>query len=151
MWPNPRETADLVTFTAEILNGKLHFLCSACLSFLTDKVLKEFNEGLLTEISCGVSHGPILGPLLFLICVSDMLQVETSTLLLYTDDSLIMYQDKEIKQVEKSSMKNLKTSATPLLIINWVFILVRIRQNLFFFQENGEQRISVNKILSIKK
>ena len=28
MWPNPRETADLVTFTGEILNGKLHFLCS---------------------------------------------------------------------------------------------------------------------------
>ena len=24
MWPNP----DLVTFTEEILNGKLHFLCS---------------------------------------------------------------------------------------------------------------------------
>ena len=29
MWPNPQETADLVTFTEEILNGKLHFLCSA--------------------------------------------------------------------------------------------------------------------------
>ena len=28
MWPNPQETAGLVTFTAEILNGKLHFLCS---------------------------------------------------------------------------------------------------------------------------
>ena len=28
MWPNPQETADLVTFTGEILNGKLHFLCS---------------------------------------------------------------------------------------------------------------------------
>ena len=26
--PNPQETADLVTFTEEILNGKLHFLCS---------------------------------------------------------------------------------------------------------------------------
>ena len=25
MWPNPQETADLVTFTGEILNGKLHF------------------------------------------------------------------------------------------------------------------------------
>ena len=25
MWPNPLETADLVTFTEEILNGKLHF------------------------------------------------------------------------------------------------------------------------------
>ena len=29
MWPNSQETADLVTFTEEILNGKLHFLCSA--------------------------------------------------------------------------------------------------------------------------
>ena len=25
MWPNPQETADLVTFTDEILNGKLYF------------------------------------------------------------------------------------------------------------------------------
>ena len=28
MWPNPQETADLVTFTEEILNGKLCFLYS---------------------------------------------------------------------------------------------------------------------------
>ena len=27
MWPNPQETVNLVTFTEEILNGKLHFLC----------------------------------------------------------------------------------------------------------------------------
>ena len=27
MCPNPQETADLVTFTEEILNGKLYFLC----------------------------------------------------------------------------------------------------------------------------
>ena len=26
MWPNPQFPADLVTFTEEILNGKLHFL-----------------------------------------------------------------------------------------------------------------------------
>ena len=25
MWPNPQETVDLVTFTEEILNGKLFF------------------------------------------------------------------------------------------------------------------------------
>ena len=25
MWPNPEETADLVTCTEEIVNGKLHF------------------------------------------------------------------------------------------------------------------------------
>ena len=28
MCPNPHFPADLVTFTEEILNGKLHFLCS---------------------------------------------------------------------------------------------------------------------------
>ena len=28
MWPNPQLPADLVTFIEEILNGKLHFLCS---------------------------------------------------------------------------------------------------------------------------
>ena len=28
MWLNPQETADLVKFTGEILNGKLYFLCS---------------------------------------------------------------------------------------------------------------------------
>ena len=33
MWPNPQCPADLVTFTEEILYGKLHFLCSDSLSF----------------------------------------------------------------------------------------------------------------------
>ena len=28
MWPNLQFSADLVTFTEDILNGKLHFLCS---------------------------------------------------------------------------------------------------------------------------
>ena len=28
MWPNPQFPADLVMFTEEICNGKLHFLCS---------------------------------------------------------------------------------------------------------------------------
>ena len=29
MWPNLQETANLVTFTEEIFNRKLHFVCSA--------------------------------------------------------------------------------------------------------------------------
>ena len=32
MGPNPQQTADLDTFTEEILKGKLHFLCSECFS-----------------------------------------------------------------------------------------------------------------------
>ena len=31
MWQNPQFPADFVTITEEILNGKLHFLCSGCL------------------------------------------------------------------------------------------------------------------------
>ena len=30
IFPNSQKTADLVTVTEEILNGKLHFLCSVC-------------------------------------------------------------------------------------------------------------------------
>ena len=29
MWPDFQETADLATFTEDIFNGILHFLCSA--------------------------------------------------------------------------------------------------------------------------
>ena len=40
MRQNPQETADLVTFTEEILNRKLYFLCSVCTSYL--QLLKKF-------------------------------------------------------------------------------------------------------------
>ena len=51
MWPNPQETEDLITFTEEILNGKLHFLCSELLVFGEtyvyvgrDLVLKQYHR-----------------------------------------------------------------------------------------------------------
>ena len=44
MWPNPRLTADLVTFTGEIINRKLHFLRS-------DHYKKKINFGKLLIIS----------------------------------------------------------------------------------------------------
>ena len=36
------KTADLVTFTEEVLNGKLHFLCSA-LDILVSNVIFQFS------------------------------------------------------------------------------------------------------------
>ena len=46
MWPNLQETADLVTFTEEILNAKLHFLCNAntTLKFKTQEILKKYMQ-----------------------------------------------------------------------------------------------------------
>ena len=44
MWPNPQETADLVTFSEEILTGKLHFLCSVDISKTTKTMTKTANS-----------------------------------------------------------------------------------------------------------
>ena len=41
MWPNSQETPDLATFTVEILNGKLHFLCSGKRGILEHKWLVD--------------------------------------------------------------------------------------------------------------
>ena len=38
MWPNPQENAYLVIFAEEILNGKLHFLCSVPNNTLAEQV-----------------------------------------------------------------------------------------------------------------
>ena len=40
MWPNPQETAVFVTFTEEILNGKLHFLSAV---FCRRRFPSQFN------------------------------------------------------------------------------------------------------------
>ena len=44
MWLNPQETADLVAFTEEILNEKLHFLSSVAFfqSFPATRMLDSF-------------------------------------------------------------------------------------------------------------
>ena len=44
MWPNPQFPADLATFNEEILNGKLHFLCSLTSeSYFTISAAKPVN------------------------------------------------------------------------------------------------------------
>ena len=55
MWPDPQETADLVTFTEEILNGKLHFLWSV--SFF--KVFGTAHEGVSRSMS-NIDEGALL-------------------------------------------------------------------------------------------
>ena len=56
MWPNPQETADLVTFTEEIPNGKLHFLCSVKFEKWSKKLIDLicFNITVLQYFSKGI-------------------------------------------------------------------------------------------------
>ena len=46
MWPNSQFPADLVTFTKEVLNGKLNFLLSVNYAFI--KYKQKFEE----KINC---------------------------------------------------------------------------------------------------
>ena len=41
---NPQETVDLVKFTEEILNGKLHFLCSELIETWNLKKLENIEK-----------------------------------------------------------------------------------------------------------
>ena len=73
-------------------------------SYLSERIFLVNIENKLSdfeEISCGVPHGSILGPLLFLIYVNDMPQTVISTLLLHADDSCFLYQHKDVVQIEK--------------------------------------------------
>ena len=50
MWPNPQETADLVTFVEEILNGKLNF-CAVISGYHTVKPFYSTHLRFLKKVS----------------------------------------------------------------------------------------------------
>ena len=90
MWPNPQVTADLVTFTEEIRNGKLHFFC-AC-EF--HRLVQELKLGLCrkdTEDKSITSSARVSS-----FCKS-------STFILYISKSLFIFHKLNIKQKNKCS------------------------------------------------
>ena len=67
MRPNPQETADLLTFTEEILNGKLHFLCCVFFSIFMISV-KPFNNENINDKLKGVANTNIIFTCVFTKC-----------------------------------------------------------------------------------
>ena len=53
------------------------------------------------SVSCGAHQGSIFGPLLFLIYVNDVSQAVKCHLFLYSDDSCLVSQHKDINEIEK--------------------------------------------------
>ena len=60
MWPNPQETANLVTFTEEILNVKLYFLCNVFVTIFIIIFYEFFSESKLAFSPFETFHSHLL-------------------------------------------------------------------------------------------
>ena len=78
-------------------------------SYLSNRVFCVSINDTLSDpgnLSCGVPQGSILGPLLFLLYVNDMPQAVDCDLYLYADDSCLVFQHKNVKEIEKQLNKD---------------------------------------------
>ena len=60
----------------------------------------ENSSSEVSSISCGVPKGSILGPLSFSIYINDMLMTVKCNLFLYVDDTCLVFQSKNVKDIE---------------------------------------------------
>ena len=78
-------------------------------SYLSNRSFRVNVQGkcsCIAKIDCGVAQGSILGPLSFLLYVNDLKQAVDCDLFLYADDSCLVYQHKDMKEVERNLNKN---------------------------------------------
>ena len=78
-------------------------------SYLSDRTFKiNINKVFSNpgDLTCGVPQGSILGPLLFLLYINDMPESVSSELFLYADDSCLVFQHKDVKEIEKQLNKD---------------------------------------------
>ena len=110
------------TIDHEILINKLEFLGFSknvilwFKSYLSSRKIKVNLNKTFSEpgkLLYGVPQGSILGPLLFLLYINDMPQAVKCELLLYADDTCLIFQHNDIKEIEIQLNKNLS------LICHW--------------------------------
>ena len=58
------------------------------------------------DLRCGVSHGSILGRLLFLLYVNDMPQSVDCDQFPYADDTCLLFQHKDLERIKEELTKN---------------------------------------------
>ena len=73
-------------------------------SYLSNRKFTVYLENSFSEVSnmsCGVLQGSILGPLLFLIYVNDMPMAVKNNLFLHADDTCLVFQSTNVNDIEK--------------------------------------------------
>ena len=76
------------------------------LSHRSFRVNLQSKYSCIAKIDCGVPQGSIVGPLLFLLYVNDMKQAVDCDSSLYADDSCLVCQRKDVKEIERNLNKN---------------------------------------------
>ena len=84
-------------FSDKFIRWFRSYLCEQLFFIETENQLSDYGK-----VSSGVPQGPILGPLLFIVYVSDMSQAVKLNLFLYADDSCLMYRRRDVEENEKS-------------------------------------------------
>ena len=77
-------------------------------SYLSNHKFTIYLENSFSQVSsilCGVPHGSILGPLLFLIYLNDM-PMAVKCDFLYVNDTCLVFQSKNVKDIEKQLNKD---------------------------------------------
>jgi len=75
-------------------------------NFLTNRKMRVILNGCAAEwieVLCGVPHGSVLGPLLFLIYVNELPKIVNSSINMFADDTKIWKKFRIIKKILKPS------------------------------------------------
>ena len=88
-------------FSIEVINWFRSYISNINFQVNISKAFSDYGK-----VTCGVPQGSILGPLLFLLYINDMPQALSCDLLLYADDSCLIFQNKNVKEIEKVLNRN---------------------------------------------
>lgn len=88
-------------FSTQVVNWFNSYLSNRIFHISIDNALSDS-----ANLNCGVPQGSILGPLLFLLYVNYIPQAIDCQLFLYADDSCLVFQHKDAKEIEKQLNKD---------------------------------------------
>ena len=81
-------------FSAKVISWFESYLWGRSFRFNIDKIFSDWEN-----ITCGVPYGYILGPMLFLLYVTDMPQAMKCYLFLYAYDAFLTLQHENMKEI----------------------------------------------------